>query len=410
MVGEVSEDSPKKNVVIKYDVEAHELLQVSNRHVMEDLQSEEVTFSPKSPIKGVAAPPKVAKVVDKSQTGNPKMKASQSDHMEQGEELKKEEETKKAAKPKQISRYAKKDKGGHSIEFDEGEKDKVEGEEELAAVPIVWNVLEGSQISGLKRKVALDKEEDLKKVKWPKKVLIKSKKTVEDLLGSGKKEEEDKKEQEIAAVSKVVQSKKPNRPKKNFVIKYDVEVPELLQASNRRVMEDSQSEKVTFCPDRATESVAALPKVAKVVGKRQAGKPKKKASSSDLVEQESLDDFGKIKEKCGRSASGDKAEEVGEVAVVPVVEKVLEESQANVLQEGNCLKVMRSKKARRPVKKFVIKYDEEVLSRHRWMPLPLNTQRPGTMKLSTTRFPICNVYNYGCVSSFFEDSARRSSQ
>ncbi|KAI3945793.1 hypothetical protein MKW98_023067 [Papaver atlanticum] len=77
-----------------------------------------------------------------------------------------------------------------------------------------------------------------------------------------------------------------------------------------------------------------------------------------------------------------------ELAVVPMVEKVLEESQAGVLQEGNCLKVVQSKKGRRPVKKFVIKYDVEDLSRRRWMPLPLITQRPCTMKLSTTRFPI----------------------
>ncbi|KAI3945784.1 hypothetical protein MKW98_023058 [Papaver atlanticum] len=96
--------------------------QVSNRHVMEDSQSEEVTFSPKSPAKSVAV----------HQSG------------------KKEE-------------------------------DKAKKEQEIAAVSRAEKVLVDSQ---LQRKVTSEK---------------------------------------------VVQSKKPKRPKKNFVIKYDVEDPELLQ-------------------------------------------------------------------------------------------------------------------------------------------------------------------------------------
>ncbi|KAI3979412.1 hypothetical protein MKX01_001604 [Papaver californicum] len=131
----------------------------------------------------------------------------------------KEEVSKKVNKPKKVlKKYkkkveevqgdaAKKEKRVHSnIEFDEKEKDKCEEEKEIVAVPMAGKLLEGSQVSVLKRKVSNDEEKDSNKVKKPKKVVKKFKKKVEEVQGDGaKKEEEDKskEEEEIAAIPMV---------------------------------------------------------------------------------------------------------------------------------------------------------------------------------------------------------------
>ncbi|XP_026447264.1 claspin-like [Papaver somniferum] len=400
---------PKKKFVNKDDVETPELLQASNMRANEDLQSEEVIFCPEKATESAAALPKVAKVVDKNQVGKLKKKASSSDLVEQEEELEKEEESKTAKKPRKILKRSKKrveelqdgcamkEKRGHSnIEFDAEEKDMVEEEKEIVAVPIVGEVLEGSLASGIKRKVALDKEEDPKKVKNPRKVLKKSKKKVEEMQGdAAKKEEEDKskEEEEIVVVPMVEVLKKAKRPKKKFVNKDDVETPELLQASNMRANEDLQSEEVIFCPEKATESAAALPKVAKVVDKNQVGKLKKKASSSDLVEQEEelekeeesktakkprkilkrskkrveeLQDGCAMKEKRGHSnvefdaEKKDKVEEEKEIVAVPMGGRELEGSQVSALKRkisldkrGDLKKVKKLKKVLKRSKKKV---------------------------------------------------------
>ncbi|KAI3876094.1 hypothetical protein MKW92_016409, partial [Papaver armeniacum] len=302
---------------------APELLQESDSRVIKDSQSEEVAFCPERDAESVAALPKVAKVVDKSQGGKPKKKPSSINLVEQEEELKKIEETKKAKKLKKVSKKAeKKVEDVHASVAKKEEEDK--SEEVVVAVPIIEKILEDSHSSVLKRKLVLDTLEETKTVKRAKKLLKKSKKkVVEEQCSAAKKEEHDKskEEDEVAAVSMVekvledsqasaLQSKvsldevvelkkakkiknllkkrerKANEVHGGAAIKYDVEVPELLQASNRPFTEDSQNEEVTFCSERATESVAGLLKVAKVVVKSQAGKPNKKASSSDLVKQE----------------------------------------------------------------------------------------------------------------------------
>ncbi|KAI3959862.1 hypothetical protein MKW92_015197 [Papaver armeniacum] len=402
MVGKVLEDSPKKNLVINFGVEALELLQVSNRHAMEDLQREEVTFSPKSPTK--TAPPKVAKVADKSQTGKPKKKASPSDLMEQGEELKNEKEAKKATKPKKILSEkkleevqgggAKKDKGSHSnIEFNEGEKDKFEEEEEIAAVPIVGNVLEGSQINVLKRKVALDKEEDSKKVKRPKKIMVKSKKKVEEVQGGAVKEkghssievgeeekDKSKAEEEIAAVpivEEVLEGCEVSTLKRKVVLNTDedskkVKKPKKVLKKSKKKVDKVQGSAKMEEEDKAKEvrELPAVPMVEKVSEEKDKSKAEEEIAAVPMVEE--VLEGCEVNEVQGsvKKVEEDKAKEVGELAAVPMVEKVLEDK-----------KVVQSKKAKRPIKKSVIKYDVEVLSRCRWMPPPLSTQRPGTMKL-----------------------------
>ncbi|KAI3944249.1 hypothetical protein MKW98_016479, partial [Papaver atlanticum] len=407
----------KKKFVNKDDAETPELLQIYNQAsitcVMEVSQSEEVTNCPERAVESVAALPKVAKLVHENDAGKPKKKASSSDLVEPEEELEKEKESMKARKPRKIWRKSekkvdneqggatKKEKGDlHSIEYDEEENDKSKEEEEIVVGPIVGKVLEGNLASGLKRKVALDKEEDPKKVKKPRKVLKKSKKKVEEMQGdAAKKEEEDKskEEEEIVVVPMVEESKITKRPKKKFVNKDDVETPELLQVSNMRANEDSQSEEVTFCPERATESVAPLPKVAEVVDKNQVGKLKKKASSSDLVEQEEelekgeesktakkprkilkrskqkveeLQDGTLMKEKRGHSNTEfdgeekDKCEEEKEIVAVPMGGRVLEGSQVSALKRKITLDTGEDfKKIKKPKKvlKMSKKKSEEVL-------------------------------------------------
>ncbi|KAI3838406.1 hypothetical protein MKX03_000650, partial [Papaver bracteatum] len=307
---------------IKYDVEVPELLQASNRPVMEDSQDEEVTFCPESVTESIAALPKVANVVDQSEVGEPKKKASSSDLVEQEKKLEGEEELKKTKTPKKILINSKKNVEvvQDSAAKKEGEK-KSKEEEYIVAVPIIEKILEDSQASMPKRKLVFDTVEEPKKAKRPKKLLKKSKKkVVEEQCGGAKKEEHDmsKEEDEVSVVEKVLEnseasvlkgkvsldeveeSKKAKKikkvlkkPKKNTeemqgsaAIKYDVQVPELLQVSSRPVMEDSQNEEVTCCPESMTESLAALPKVANVVDLSEVGELKKKASSNDRVEQE----------------------------------------------------------------------------------------------------------------------------
>ncbi|KAI3891332.1 hypothetical protein MKX03_008283 [Papaver bracteatum] len=311
------------SAAIKYDVELPELLQESDSRVTKDSQSEEVVFCPERNAECVAALLKVAKVADKSQCGKPKKKASSSHLVEQEEELKKVEETKKAKKLKKVSKKAKKKvEDVHDSVAKQAEEDK--SEEVVIAVPITEKILEDSHSSVLKRKLILDTVEETKQVKRAKKLLKKSKKkVVEEKCSAAKKEEHDtsNEEDEVAVVSmdekvledsqasalkskvsldEVEESKKAKKAKKvlkkrekkaneeqgGATIKYDVEVPELLQASNGPFTDDSQNEEVTFCPERATESVAGPLKVAKVVVESQTGKPNKKASSSHIVEQE----------------------------------------------------------------------------------------------------------------------------
>ncbi|XP_026449313.1 neurofilament medium polypeptide-like isoform X2 [Papaver somniferum] len=407
----------KKKFVNKDDAETPELLQIYNQAsitcVMEDSQSEEVTNCPERAVESVAALPKVAKLVHENDAGKPKKKASSSDLAESEEELEKEKELMKARKPRKILRKSekkvdneqggatKKEKGDHhNIEYDEEENDKSKEEEEIVVGPIVGKVLEGNLASGLKRKVALDKEEDSKKVKKPRKVLKKSKKKVEEMQGdAAKKEEEDKskEEEEIVVVPMVEESKIAKRPKKEFFNKDDVETPELLQVSNMRANEDSQSEEVTFCPETASESVAPLPKVAEVVDKNQVGKLKKKASSSDLVEQEEELEKGeesktakkprkilkrskkKVEELQGGTAikenrchpntefdeeEKDKCEEEKEIVAVPMGGIVLEGSQVSALKRKITLDTGEDfKKVKKPKKvlKKSKKKSEEVL-------------------------------------------------
>ncbi|KAI3878313.1 hypothetical protein MKX03_021773 [Papaver bracteatum] len=395
----------KKKFVNKDDAETPELLQVHNQAsiscVMEDSESEEVTNCPEREIESAGALPKVAELVDENDAGKPTKKASSSDLVEPEEGLDKEKEPMKARKPRKILKKsekkvdkvqggAAKEKGGHHyIEFDEEKKNMSKEEEEIVVDSIVEKVLEGSFASGLKRKVALDKEENPKKVKKPRKVLKKSKKKVEEVQDdAAKKEEEDKskEEEEIVVVHRVEESKIAKRPKKKFLNKDDVETPELLQVSNMRANEDSQSEEVTFCPEMATESVEPLPRVAEVVGKL-----KKKASSSDLVEKgeesktakkprkilkrskqkvEELQDGTLMKEKRGQSNTEfdgeekDKCDEEKEIVAVPMGGRVLEGSQVIALKRKITLDTGEDfKKIKKPKKvlKKSKKKSEEVL-------------------------------------------------
>ncbi|XP_026449316.1 eukaryotic translation initiation factor 5B-like [Papaver somniferum] len=190
----------KKKLVIKHDAETPELLQASNMRAKEDSQSEEVTLYPERATESVVALPKVTKVVDKSEAGKHKKKASSRDLVEQEEELEKEEESRTSKNPTKILKRSKKKvtevQGGAAIkekrchpntEFDEEEKDNFEDEKEIVAVPMAGKVSEGTQVSPIKKKV--DKEEDLKKVKKLKKVLKKSKKKVEEVQGDAAKME-----------------------------------------------------------------------------------------------------------------------------------------------------------------------------------------------------------------------------
>ncbi|RZC49732.1 hypothetical protein C5167_018161 [Papaver somniferum] len=384
----ITDENFLRKFVMSYKVEAPELLQIYNQAsitcVTEGSQSEEGTNCPERAIESVAALPKVAKLVDKNDAGKPKKKASSRDLVEPEEELDKEKESMKSRKPRKILKKPEKkvdkvqggaaeEKGGHhNIDFDEEEKDKSKEEEETVVVRVVGKVLDGSLAIGLKRKVALDKEVYPKKAKKPKKVLKKSKKRVEEVQGdTAKKEEEDKskEEGETVVVPMLEELKNAKRHKKKFVNKDDVETPELLQVYNQAsitcVMEDSQSEEVTKCPERAIESVAALPKVAKLVDESGAGKPKKKASSRDLVEPEEeldkeeeskaakkprkflkrskkrvedLQDGCEKKEKRGHSniefdaEEKDKVEEEKEIVAVPIAGEVLEGSLASGLK------------------------------------------------------------------------------
>ncbi|KAI3951293.1 hypothetical protein MKW92_037790 [Papaver armeniacum] len=209
----------KKKLVIKHDAETPELLQASNMRAKEDSQSEEVTLCPERATESIVALPKVKKVVDKSEAGKHKKKASSRDLVEQEEELEKGEESRTSKNPTKILKRSKKKveevQGGAAIkekschpntEFDEEEKNKFEDEKEIIAVPMAGKVSEGTQVSPIKKKVALDKEDDLKKVKKLKKVLKKSKKKVKEVQGDATKmEEEDKSKgkDEIPAVPTV---------------------------------------------------------------------------------------------------------------------------------------------------------------------------------------------------------------
>ncbi|KAI3850117.1 hypothetical protein MKW92_036036 [Papaver armeniacum] len=344
---------------VKYVEEAPGLLQESDCHVIEDSQS---AVCPERDAESVAALLKMSKVVDKSQGGKPKpKKKSSSSHLvEQEEELKKIEEMKKAKKLKKVSRKAKK-----KVEDVHGsvakQAEEYPSEEVVVAVPITEKILEDSHSSVLKRKLVLDTVEETKKVKRAKKLLKKSKKkVVEEQCSAAKKEEHDKSKEEdevdvVSMVEKVLEDsqasalkrkvsleskkakevkkalkkreKKANEEQGGAAIKYDVEVPELLQASNRPFTEDSQNEEVTFCPEKATESVAGILKVAKVVVKCQAGKPNKKASSSDIVEQEEE----LLKEKVSKKAKKHKK-------VLKKIKKKVEEvpgSAPELLQESD---------------------------------------------------------------------------
>ncbi|XP_026388507.1 calponin homology domain-containing protein DDB_G0272472-like [Papaver somniferum] len=345
MVGKVLEDSPKKNLVTNFGVEALELLQVSNRHTMEDSQREEVTSSPKSPTK--TAPPKVAKMADKSQTGKPKKKASSSDLMEQDEELKKEEEAKKATKPKKFLRKAKKkleevqggakkDKGAYSnIEFKEGE-DKFEEEEEIATVPIVGNVLEGSQINVLKRKVALDKEEDSNKVKRPKKILVKSKEKVEEVQGGAAKEK--------GHSSIEVGKEEKDKSKAEEVIAAVPIVEDVVEGCEVSTLK----RKVALNTDEDSKKVKKPKKVLKKYKK----KVDKVQGSANKEEEDKAKEVGELAavlmvEKVSEEKDKSKAEE--EIAAVPMVEEVVEGCEVSTLKRKVALnKNENSKKVKKP--------------------------------------------------------------
>ncbi|KAI3926435.1 hypothetical protein MKX01_032623 [Papaver californicum] len=398
----------QNSAATKYDVEAPELLKASNndRRVMQDTQSEVVTFCPERDIESVAALPKVAKVVDKTQAGKPKKKASLSDLVEQEEGLKMKEESKKAEKPKKVLKKLKKKVEDVQGKCDEEEIGKSKEEEAIPTVPMVGKLLVDSQASVLKLKVASDKVEGLKNAKRPKKILKKLEKKVKEVQGNtAKKEDEDKpkEEEEIAVVSMILEdthssvlkrkialdkeeeSKKAKSPKKvlkksskkveevhNATIKYDVEAPALLQASNSGFMEDSQVEEVIFCPEKATKSVSSLPKVANVVGKSEVGEPKEKASLNDLVHQEEKleikEDSKKAKKpkkvlkkskkkveelhsSAARKEEEDKSMVEEQIVDVPMVEKLSKHSHTSMLKRKLVLDTVEEpKKAKRPMK------------------------------------------------------------
>ncbi|KAI3852609.1 hypothetical protein MKX03_025707 [Papaver bracteatum] len=305
---------------IKYVAGAPGLLQESDSRVLEDSHSEKAAVCPERDAESVAALPKVGKVVDKSQAGKPKKKASSNALVEQEEELKRIEETKKSKKLKKAKKEVEDVQG---IVSKKEEEDESKEEEKTVTVPIIGKILEDSHSSVLKRKLVLDTMEELTKVKKAKKHLKKSKKKVEEEQCSGAKEEEHEKSKEqdkvfaVSIVEKVLEegeasmlerkvsldevdeSKKTKKIKKaskkqehkanevrgSAAIKYDVELPELLQA-NRTVTGNLQNEEASFYPERVTECVGGPLKEAKVVVETQTGKPNKKASSSDLVKQE----------------------------------------------------------------------------------------------------------------------------
>ncbi|KAI3953068.1 hypothetical protein MKW98_020263 [Papaver atlanticum] len=332
--------------------------------------------------------------------------------------LDKEEELKKAKRFKKVlKKSSKKVEEVQSSAAKKGEEDKSNEEEEIDDALVLEKVVQDSQASVIEWKVASHKVEESKKAKGPKKVLNKKlKKTVEAVQGGGKKEGEDKakEEEEISAVSvvgKVLEvtqssvlkrkigldkeeelkkskrfkkvlkksSKKAEEVQSSAAKKYDVEVPELLQASIRPVTEDSQNEEVTFCPERATESVAALPKVAKVVNKSEVGEPTKKASSSDLVHQkEKLEEeelkkakrpkkiLKKIKKKVevvqgsGAQKEGGDKSEVEDIVAVSMVEEILEDSYGSLLKRKLVLDTVEEpQKTKRP-KKLLKKLKKKV--------------------------------------------------
>ncbi|XP_026444669.1 uncharacterized protein LOC113345027 [Papaver somniferum] len=219
------------------------------------------------------------------------------------------------------------------------EDDKCIEEEEIDHVPGVDKVVEDSQ------KAASNKVEESKKANKPEKILKKSNKKLEQV-------------QDTAA------------------IKCLVEVPGLLQASNRPVTEDLQNKEVTFCPESATKSVAALSQEANVVDKSEVGEANKKASSSDLVEQEKkleeAEDLKKAKtpkkifiksEKFFEEPQGsvaekeaeEKSKEEEEIVAVPMVEKILEESDASTLKRKFVLGIAEEPKKAKMPKKFLRK-------------------------------------------------------
>ncbi|XP_026444694.1 uncharacterized protein LOC113345045 [Papaver somniferum] len=414
---ELSEDAFLNKFVIEYEEEVPEVWQIYKqafkRSAMEEcmqgsaVENVEVDKSEKE--EEIPAVPLDEKVLEDSQASMLKKKVGSD----------KVEELKKAKTPMKILKKSKKKvEEVQSSAAKKGEEDKSNEEGEIDDALVVEKVVQDSQASVLERKVASNKVGELKKPKGPRKVLNKKlKKTVEAVHGSGKKQGEDKakEEEEITAVSTVgkvlevtqssvlkrkigldkeEESKKSKRFKKVLkksskkveevqscaTKKHDVEVPELLQASIGPVTEDSQNEEVTLCPERATESVAALPKVAKVVNKSEVGEPKKKASSSDLVHpMEKMEEGGepkkakrpkkilkKIKKKVEVVQGGDAQKEgedkseVEEVVAVSMVEEILEDSHASMLKRKLVLDTVEEpKKAKRP-KKLLKKFKKKV--------------------------------------------------
>ncbi|XP_026415299.1 golgin subfamily A member 6-like protein 1 [Papaver somniferum] len=412
-----SEDAFLKKYVIEFEEEIPEVWQIYKQafkgSVMEEgvqgstMKNEEVDKSQEE--EEIAAVPLDEKVLEDSQASVLKKKVG----------LDEVEELKKAKTPRKVLKKSKKKvEEVQSSAAKKGEEDKSNEEGEIDEALVVEKVVQDSQASVIERKVASNMVEESKKAKGPRKVLKKKlKKTVEAVQGGGKKEGEDKakEEEETSAVSMVgkvlevtqssvlkrkigldkeEESKKSKRFKKvlkksrkkveevqsSSAKKYDVEVPELLQASIRPVTEDSQNEEVTFFPEGATESVSALPKVAKVVHKSKVGEPKKKASSSDLVHQkEKLEEeeelkkarrpkkiLKKIKKKVevvqGSDAQKEEEDksEVEEVGAVSMVEEILEDGHASVLKRKLVLDTAEEpKKAKRP-KKLLKKLKKKV--------------------------------------------------
>ncbi|RZC75728.1 hypothetical protein C5167_000099 [Papaver somniferum] len=371
---------------IKCVVEVPELLQASNRPVTEDFQNKEATFCPESATESIAALPKESNVLTKVKL------------LEEAEDLKKAKTPKKIfIKPENFFEEAQ----GSVAQKEEEEKS--EEEEDIVAVPMVEKILEESDASMLKSKLVLATAEEPKKAESPKKLLRKSKKKskeedevvavsmLEKVLDNSQasmlksKVSLDEVEESKKAVKKVL--KKPKKKKAKEIqgaaaIKYDVEVPDLLQASNRPVMEDSQDEEGTFCPESVTESIAALPKVANVVDQSKVGEPKKKASSSDLVEQEKKleDEEESMKTKTSKkimikskknvevvqdSAAKKEDEKMSKeeeyIVAVPIIEEILEDSQASMPKRKLVFDTMEEpKKAKRP-KKLLKKSKKKVV-------------------------------------------------
>ncbi|KAI3919422.1 hypothetical protein MKW92_012358, partial [Papaver armeniacum] len=363
---------------IKCVVEVPGLLQASNRPVTEDLQNKEVTFCPQSATEGIAALPKEANAVDKSEVGEPNEKASSSDLVEHEKKLEKAEKLKKAKSPKKI--FIKPEKNveeaqGSVAQKEEEEKSKEE--EDIVAVPIIDKILEESDASMLRRKLVLATAEEPKKAKSPKKLLKKSKKKVEEAQCSdAKKEEHDKskEEDEVAAgsmaqkvlennqasvlkskvaLSEAEESEKAKIIKKSLkklkkkaeevqgsvAIKYDAEVPELLQVFLYSVCNIEICCRRHFCPESVTESIAALPNV---VDQSEVSEPKNNASSSEeesmkaktpkkiLIKSEKIEEI--MQDSYAKKEEHDKSKEEDEVVAVSMLEKVLDNSQASMLK------------------------------------------------------------------------------